>query len=58
MPGKLNHFKFFLQIDSMTLDTDLKWAKIMDPDPNSRAVDPHSIFEHPDPAVFLDADPD
>ena len=26
--------------------------------PSVRAVDPHSFFSDPDPAVFLNADPD
>ena len=28
------------------------------PDPTTRAMNPHSFFADPDPAAFLNADPD
>ena len=31
---------FFFKIDSLILDLDPNWAKILDPDPNSMYLDP------------------
>ena len=33
-------FSFSFKVDSITLDPDPNWAKILDPDPNSKYLDP------------------
>ena len=38
-------FNFFFQIDSITLDPDPNWAKILDPDPKSMYLDPQHCME-------------
>ena len=35
---------FSFKIDSITLDPDPNWAKILDPDPNSMYLDPQHCF--------------
>ena len=44
--------------DSISLNPVLRQPIILTPFSSTRAVDPHSFFADPDPAVLLNADPD
>ena len=44
---------FSSKIDSITLDPDPNWAKILDPDPNSMYLDPQVHNTCLSPNIFL-----